>query len=446
MFSKKGFLRTKTRRWRRRMRTIVPDAYIVVRSRIVRRLTKARIIAVTGSSGKTTTVRLLSHTLSGKYRTVGAYIYNTYPDLVRLLARLRPDAEMAVFEAGATVPGSIRKIASAISPDVAIITIIAREHHSAFKTLEAIAAEKGELVAALPADGLAVLNADDPLVIGMASRTKARVVTYGSDENADYRMTSVSFTFPAPLVVDLQCAGGSYTIRSTLAGSHFAHDLAAAFAAAVELGVPPAEAASLLGDVPTVASRCEVVSVPGGPDFILDGKCPYEAVPTALAVLAAANAPRKRAIIGPVSDYKCSSAKAYSTVYKMASAVADEVIFVGPNSHRSKASQEDRDTGRFHEFATAEAVKDHIAATAVPGEVILIKGAASFHLERIGMAFRDEVRCWVDRCGYTIGCRECGLYAHPFEEHPDLHRAGKGFKVGFQQDSNPERSASGGRP
>ena len=221
---------------------------------------------------------------------------------------------------------------------------------------------------------------------------------------------------------------------ASLAGRHFAHDIAAAFAVAVELGVPSSEAAERIGEVPTVHNRCEIVQIPGGPMFILDIKGSYHSIPIALDLLAEARVPRKRAVIGHLSDFNFRSRKAYSSVYALAAAVADEVIFVGENAHRSGASREDREAGRFKAFDDVLAAREYIRATAFPGEAILVKGASAFHLERIGMSFREEVRCWEYRCGYTIGCADCGLYNFPLQEHSRVRRARKRAGIPLKMD------------
>ena len=124
-------------------------------------------------------------------------------------------------------------------------------------------------------------------------------------------------------------------------------------------------------------------------------------------------------MLGQISDYAGSSRK-YGTAYKIAREIADEVIYTGDSAHRSRASQADRDSGRFVELRSAKEVSDHIKQTAVPGELILLKSSSNLRLERIALAWTHDVKCWVPVCGKPSSCQTCGLYEVPFEEHRDF--------------------------
>jgi UDP-N-acetylmuramoyl-tripeptide--D-alanyl-D-alanine ligase len=155
--------------------------------------------------------------------------------------------------------------------------------------------------------------------------------------------------------------------------------------------------------------------------FILDtAKAPWENLPLAMRVVETAVAPRKRIVIGQISDYAGNPRAKYRDAYRAARAVSDQVIFVGENAHRSKASQEDREAGRFIASRTAREVHQHIKNTAVAGEMILLKGSRNLHLERVALAWKHDVRCWVDQCGLLRDCVDCGLYETPFEEHEPI--------------------------
>lgn len=426
MFSKSGILRTSTRAWRRHIRTTIPDRLFRTGAHLKRRLLKAEIIAVTGSAGKSTTTRLLRHVLAGTRITDGLDVYNTMPDVSRKLAYMPLLTEMAIFETGASKPGDLSRLARLLKPHAVIVTLVALEHRSTFRTLDGIAKEKANLVASLPVTGLAVLNADDPHVMGMATRTKARIITFGRSQDADYQILDADYHFPAPLSVTVRCAKGRFRIKSKLAGLHFAPDIAAAFAAAVEFGVPPDQAAERIADVTPVANRCEIVTADNGTVFIKDAvKGAFHSFPAAFQVLAAAKAPQKRVVIGHISDYSGHSKRAYARIYAMAAEIADEVIFTGENAHKSNAPPGHRESGRFLAIDDIVAVADHIRTTAIPGEVILVKGASAWHLERAALAMTETVQCWENRCGYSIGCHECGMYMYPFEEHSQRRRIAK---------------------
>jgi UDP-N-acetylmuramoyl-tripeptide--D-alanyl-D-alanine ligase len=262
------------------------------------------------------------------------------------------------------------------------------------------------------------LNADDELVRAMADRTDARIVSFGRSRDADYRVVSATSSYPGPLSVEIVRLGARIRIQTRLLGEHFWLSVVAAVAAATELGVPFETIQERCASFEPVQNRCTPFETDGGPVFILDAaKAPWETLPLALRVVENAVAPRKRIVIGQISDFFGNSNPKYRDAYRAARAVSDQVIFAGENAHRSKASPEDREGGRFLELRTAREVHEHIEKTALPGEVILLKSSRSLHLERVALAWKHEVRCWIDRCGLPKDCFDCGLYQAPFEEH-----------------------------
>lgn len=391
--------------------------------RIVKRATEKRAainptcIGVTGSSGKSTTTALLGHILAGVGKVRGNSDANTYGTLIRTLSRMPRDTRFVAAECGVGRIGHMEPMARMLQPDVAIVTLVALEHKSEFRTREAIAAEKGLLVEALRPDGLAILNADDPLVRAMGDRTSARVVTFGLEANATYRAINVRVGLPERLSFTVTSPKGEVNLRSKFVGEHFWLPVLAAATAALELGVPTDVVADRVASFEPLVAAGGTIAITGGPLFVLDTtKAPWHSVPLAFDMVRRATAPRRRIVLGHMSDFAGSDQK-YRDAYRLARAAADEVIFVGSHSHRSRASDEDHATGRFHAFATPLEVIDHLRATAVPGEVILLKGSVDLHLERLALAFREDVRCWVVSCGKKQGCLACRRYREPYEWH-----------------------------
>src|SRR5262249_34879828 len=140
-------------------------------------------------------------------------------------------------ELGTGAPGHLPKMAKAVQPDVAIVTLVALEHFSAFRTREAVAVEKGALVEAVRPGGFAVLNKDDPRVLAMVQRTKARIVTFGNAPS-DYAQEHVSIDELGRVSLTLCYRGKDVRLRSQLLGAHSALAVTAASACALELGVP----------------------------------------------------------------------------------------------------------------------------------------------------------------------------------------------------------------
>lgn len=389
----------------------------------VRKARTARFIAITGSSGKSTTTALLAHVLGRHGRVRAQVVRNTLVHVAQAVRETRPDDEFVVLELGIGKVGDMTALADVARPDITIVTLVGIQHYAAFRGKEAVAAEKGKLVEATSPDGVVILNADDEHVMDMARRSSARVVTIGRERPADYRVTRVEQSFPGPLIVDVAWRGETYRLEANLVGDYFWLSVVAAFAAAVEAGMPPKAIGQAIAGFEPLPGRCSVTRVKGGPVFLVDtAKAPWESLLLPIRTLAAIDAPRKRIVIGQISDYAGNSRSKYRDAYAAARAVADEVIFVGDNAHRHRASKEDVAQGRIVEVATAKQLHEHLRATAVEGEVILLKSAQNLHLERAVLAFEDDVQCWTEKCGRHGNCVFCGMYGHPFREHRAIRR------------------------
>ena len=389
----------------------------VRRAKRMRDESSALRIGLTGSSGKSSTAGLLSHILRAQGRVAEQADSNLFGTLVRTLRKQAGTNDFVVAELGVAGVGQMQPMAEMLKPDVAIVTLVALEHYSHFRTHEAVAEEKGWLVEKLAPGGFAVLNRDDPHVMRMAGRTAERVVTFGREAGADYHVANVGAAFPERLRLDLTWSGGTLALQSNFVAEHFWVTVAAAAAASLEIGVPPATVAERVASFEPVRHRCGVISVPNGPHFIVDTvKAPWHSVMLAFDIAAKATVARKRILLGQMSDFPGANTK-YRDAYRAASVAANQVMFVGDHSHRSKASQEDRDQGRFMAFTTPREAAEHIRNTAEPGELILLKGSSNLHLERVAMSFVDDVQCWIPSCGRKEGCYACGLYRVPYERH-----------------------------
>lgn len=393
-------------------------------ARLRRSRSKALYIGITGSSGKSTTTALLAHILEGQ-GSVHAQIYeNTIPQLARTLCKAPSLADYVVAEVGATVKESISPMARLLRPDVTIITKIGLEHYSAFRSKDAVAQEKGELVAALPASGLAVLNADDLNALSMAKRTQARNVTFGRSESADYRLEAAEASFPQRLKVTVSCRDGIFELQTPFVGEEFWIATLAAFATAVELGVPPGMAAARIASFAAPWNRCGILATDGGPTFIVDTvKAPNDSIPAAINMLRKSQPANKRAVIGFVSDHTGGPRKGTALAYHLASQCSDQFIFVGENGHRARPSDEDRKSGKFIDFLLPKEASDYVRATSRPGELILLKGSQTQHLERIALSWTHDVRCWESKCGKYIDCLQCGMVEVPYDEHRKARKA-----------------------
>ncbi|ESY00095.1 Mur ligase family protein [Mesorhizobium sp. LNJC405B00] len=384
---------------------------------------KAIFIGVTGSSGKTTAGSLLGHILAGQGSVHTQVLANTMKLLVSTLSRRMGKGgktDYVVFEAAAFGPDTMKPMAELLRPDVAVVTMVRLEHRASFKTVENVAREKSALVAALEPGGFAMLNADDPLVMGMASASYCRSVTFGTSEQADYRVSDIEAAYPKPLRFSLHWRGGVLDIETSFPGQHFWLPTSAAVASALELGVPAQMVKDRTATFQPLENRGQVLVPAGGPHFIVDAaKAPWHSLSLAFDMVAGSTFGRKRIVLGQLSDFSGSNNR-YAQAYSSAREIADQVIYAGDHAHRSKANQADRDSGRFIELRTAREVSDYIAQTAQPDELILLKSSSNLHLERVALAWTHDVQCWVSVCGKTEGCEQCGLYEVPFEQHREF--------------------------
>jgi UDP-N-acetylmuramoyl-tripeptide--D-alanyl-D-alanine ligase len=338
--------------------------------------------------------------------------------VVRTLRTAPKDTEFVVMEVSAGNEPKIEKVARLIAPDVVVVTMVRLEHHKTFRTCEAVAHEKGHLVAGLKKDGIALLNFDDPLVMRMSDRTEARVVTFGRGLGADYVAEDVRSSLDFGLQMSVRGKGKRVTLTLKLYGEHFYLPVLAAVACALELGIPPPEIEERMADFEGYSNRCGVIRMPNGPVFVVDTcKSPDHSVTLPMDFIAEAHAIRKTIVLGQISDYAGNSNRVYKRAAKYAVGVADRVILTGPNSHKARLPEEEI-AGKILRIPDVHEVADFLKRTSLPGEIILLKSSQNIHLERAYLAFQQQVLCRVEECGRESGCISCGLAGLPFSEHP----------------------------
>jgi len=265
-----------------------------------------RLVAVTGSVGKTTTKEMLRTVLAthGQVHAAAAS-HNNQWGVPLTLARLPPDAVACVVEIGMNHAGEIAPLATLARPDVGVITTIERSHIGYLGSVEAIATEKAELLRALPESGVAILPAENPrLPILRAASGARRVVTFGSDGDASLRVIGEDAD-GIDIMVDLP--GWQGTCRVGAPGRHMAMNALAALTAMQALGFAPAPGAAALADFHAVLGRGALrrIAVPGGTALLLDesyNASAAAAVRAALAVLRVQPAQRRMAVLGDMLE------------------------------------------------------------------------------------------------------------------------------------------------
>jgi UDP-N-acetylmuramoyl-tripeptide--D-alanyl-D-alanine ligase len=362
-------------------------------------LPQAAVVGVTGSAGKTTTKDLLARLTALIGPTVapaGSFNNEIGHPLTVLTADQR--TRFMVLELSARDAGHIAYLARIAPPRIGVVLNVGTAHIGVFGGREAIAKAKGELVEALPPDGVAVLNADDPLVRAMAERTQARITWFGRSPSAAVRAEAVTLDERGRAAFTLRTPSGSAPIRLRLYGGHAVDNALAAAAAAYELGLPVATiAAELSAAEPRSRWRMEVTDRADGVTVINDA---YNANPdsmrAALEALGALGAGRRRiAVLGAMRELGEESEARHEELGRLAaeSGIAG-LVAVGPDTEpvlagaraaagRAGSGGAGGDPVEIHHAPDPDAAAALLAGRLRPGDVVLIKGSRAAGLERV---------------------------------------------------------------
>src|SRR3954465_4183372 len=204
-----------------------------------RRAFDGTVVAITGANGKTSTKDMAAAVIGSPRRThVSPSSFNNEVGVPMTLLGAPPDTEVIVAELGARHVGDVRELCDVALPQVAVVTNVGVAHLEVFGSWQAIVEASAEPVEALPADGVAVLSADDPVVAGYAARTSARVVTFGRSADADVRADGVALDRDGTASFELRHGGERARVHLPVPGEHMVANALAAAAVGVELDVP----------------------------------------------------------------------------------------------------------------------------------------------------------------------------------------------------------------
>ena len=336
------------------------------------------VVGITGSVGKTSTKDMLAAALgaAGPVRASPASFNNSIGVPLTLLGAAGAERAL-VAEIGTNAPGEIADLAALARPHMAVVTAVSAAHTDAFGTLEAVAAEKSDLVAALPATGTAVLNADDHRVAAMSARTGAQVVGYGFGAG-DVRAADVTLDGALRSSFVMVTPWGRAPVRLRAAGLHNAHNALGAAAAALVLGVSLEAVAAGLGRAELSPWRMSIGRSATGALIINDA---YNANPASMAAalgsLAAIEARRRVAVLGVMAELGERHAAEHAAVAERAAESGIEVLAVAEAAYG------------------AVTVADADAALAAlgplkQGDAVLVKASRVAGLERLALALMEE--------------------------------------------------------
>ena len=372
-------------------------------ARFARARTKARIVAVTGSVGKTSTKEMLRAALAPQGVTHAAEAsYNNHWGVPLTLARMPRDADFAVIEIGMNHPGEIAPLSRLSRPHVAMVTTVAAAHLEAFEDLAGIAREKASIVEGLVEGGTAILNADvstSNILREIAEGSGANLVTFGQE--ADWALGDVRIGDDTT-VIGVQHAGTDYLVKLSVAGRHFAANAVAVLAACEALGADPSDAARHLSDWAPPAGRGtrETVTldahVEGAELALIDDA--FNANPTsmeaALEVLAA-SAPRTQAerrgrrvaILGDMLELGPDEIEMHAALARSPHLVhLDTLHCAGPRMRALFDALPADLRGQWSPDADdLAAMADRLVGE---GDVVLVKGSKGSHVSRVVDAIR----------------------------------------------------------
>jgi UDP-N-acetylmuramoyl-tripeptide--D-alanyl-D-alanine ligase len=355
----------------------------------VRARSAARVVAITGSSGKTTTKDLLAAVLATRLDTVAsAASFNNEIGLPLTLARLEPATQALVVEMGARGPGHIAALCRLARPEVGVVLNVGVAHIGMFGSRDAIAAAKGELVEALPARGTAVLNADDPLVAAMAARGTAAVLWFGAGQAAEVRAEGISLDDEGRAHLKLRTPAGVAETALPAPGEHLVADALAAAAAAHALGLEPERIAAGLRAARLSPMRMQVARRPDGLTVINDA---YNANPASMeAALKTLAGTRRRgravAVLGEMAELGEQGPGEHDRIGRLVCRLGIDRL-VGVGELGGTIVRAARMEGMWPEeaiaVADAEAAVEVLEPWLEPSDVVLVKASRVVALDRV---------------------------------------------------------------
>lgn len=346
------------------------------------------VVGVTGNAGKTTTKQAAAATLGTRYRVLSpAASFNNEIGVPLTLLLLEHSHEVAVLELGFYVPGEIADLCRLVRPMIGIITTVPDRpaHFSRTPSVDAIARGKAELIESLPADGTALLNADDRRVRELAPLTKARVVLYGEAADADLRASEVRSAGLEGTSFTVTFEGARAEATLPLPGRHLITASLAAIGAAVALGVPLDEAALGLGTLEPPAHRMSVRR--SERLTVIDDS--YNASPAAVhaALALLREVPGRRvAVLGDMRELGALSADAHEDVGRDAARSAEVIVGVGELAATIVSAARAAGHGDAHPAADSAEALMLLQRTLRDGDTVLVKGSRALALDRLADA------------------------------------------------------------
>ena len=374
-------------------RIVVPDtvtALAALAHDVRGRCPHLTVVALTGSSGKTSTKDILGQVLN----TVGVTVwpegsFNNELGLPMTVLRIDEHTRYLVLEMGSRGIGHVRQLCEIVRPDVALVLNVGSAHVGEFGSKDSTAQAKGEIVEALASEGVAVLNGDDPYVSAMAQRTHAPIRWFGSGASADVQVVDIELDELARPTTTLRIDSNTHRVELSLHGEHQALNVAAAAAAATAAGLTAEQVfAALPQVVPQSRWRMEVAEAADSTIVVNDA---YNANPESMtaalrALVAMGRGKQTWAVLGEMRELGDASILAHDEVGRLAVRLGvDRLIGVGEACRPMVlgAASEGYYGGEAHFSPDAHDARVYLKEHSTPGDVILLKASRAAGLEEL---------------------------------------------------------------
>lgn len=349
----------------------------------------ATVVAITGSTGKTSTKDFLSAVLGTRLRvTATAGNRNNQLGLPLTILTADCDTQALVVEMGMRGKGQIGALAKIARPDMGLVTNVGTSHIELLGSQESIAEAKGELAAAIGERGAVFLNGDDAYSAAIRQMTEARVLTYGMSEGCDVRATDISLDEESRATFTLVTRAGEIGVTLAVPGRHNVYNACAAAIVGLELGVDLESIARALGETALSSMRMELINTARDITVVNDA---YNANPSSMkaaieTLSAMATTTRRIAVLGDMGELGSFSELAHFHIgEEVGRARIDVLVTVGERSLRiaEGARAKGMDAGSVRPCRTLDEANEVLDDLLGPGDVVLVKASRMMGLERV---------------------------------------------------------------
>ena len=397
----------------------VPDTLTALQSAgaAVRRRTRASVIAVTGSAGKTTTKDMVACVLAAQFDVHSSKSsFNNHLGVPLTLLGVQPGHTHVVTEIGTNHRGEVSSLARIVEPDVGLVTNVGYAHIGNFRDRAELAEEKTDLLRQVRTGGTWIVNGDDVLLVDTVSRlpNTATVVTVGFGDHCALRATDVSFDEAGTTGAIVTEEGHNVPFALSASGKPFVY--AALFALAVGRvhGIDVTTGTDALRGFTAPYGRANIIRLPSGLLVVDDS---YNASPdatlAALELLGAMPASVRIAVIGEMRELGTETANLHRTVGQSAASAATHLVVVGDDAKSLLEGAHERGLPFERTWCAGSALEAYEIVEAIAEPIgsdvaVLVKGSRFTHMERVPLGLSGKsVSCPLGVCQLYINCGTC---------------------------------------